>query len=71
MACELTVWKDAQCLDTLAAAYFELGDYDSAVKWQAEANALQTDAAERKRGKALLEGYRKWLATSMKEAPAG
>jgi Flp pilus assembly protein TadD len=30
-ACELSGWKDARCLGTLAAAYAEPGDYDSAV----------------------------------------
>ena len=38
-ACELTEWKSAGFLDTLAAAYAEVGDFDSALKWQAEAIA--------------------------------
>ncbi|MHB1555951.1 MAG: tetratricopeptide repeat protein [Isosphaeraceae bacterium] len=36
-ACELTKWGDPDCLDTLAAACAEIGDYDSAVKWQTKA----------------------------------
>jgi tetratricopeptide (TPR) repeat protein len=33
-ACELTRWQDPDCLDTLAAACAEVGDFSSAVKWE-------------------------------------
>ena len=36
-ACELTEWKFANNLDTLASAYAEVGDFNKAVEWQLKA----------------------------------
>jgi len=36
-ACELTDWKNFSYVDALAASYAEVGDFDSAVKWQKNA----------------------------------
>lgn len=36
-ACELTEWKNARILDTLAAAYARTGEFDQAMKWQEKA----------------------------------
>ena len=46
-ACELTDWKDASDLDTLAAAYAETGDFDAAVKWQEKAIKAYTEEKDR------------------------
>ncbi len=39
-SCELTNWRDPDCLDTLAAACAEVGDYATAIKWQTQAIKL-------------------------------
>jgi tetratricopeptide (TPR) repeat protein len=36
-ACRLTDWKEPNYLDTLAAAYAQLGNFDEAVKWEQKA----------------------------------
>lgn len=45
-ACEMTGWQDPHVLDTLAAAYAELGQFAEAVKYQSQ--ALELADAERK-----------------------
>ncbi len=56
-ACELTGWKEAYMLGTLAAAYAESGEFDAAVKWQTKANAMYSADKDRTEGAAQLKLY--------------
>jgi hypothetical protein len=54
-ACELTQWKEARRLVTLAAAQAKAGDFEAAVKWQETAFELLdgSDSARREHLKTL------------------
>ena len=58
VACELSDWKQPSFLDTLAAAFAEAGDFESATKWQSKAIDLATDAAEKQELQTRLKLYR-------------
>lgn len=57
-ACELSEWKNAYRLETLAAAYAEAGDFDNAVEWQEKAIKFYADADARKKGEERLKLYK-------------
>ncbi len=57
-ACELTSWNDFSRLDTLAAAYAQLGDFTNAVTYQEKAIALATNAAEKQELRSHLTLYK-------------
>ena len=57
-ACELSGWKDAYNLGTMAAACAAAGDFDAAVKWQEQAQQYYEDEKDRRAGLERLELYR-------------
>jgi tetratricopeptide (TPR) repeat protein len=59
LACTLDKWKDADEIDTLAAAYAEVGNFAEAERYQQKAMALLSkDEALRPKFRARLEQYR-------------
>ena len=71
-ACELTEYKMPHILSTLAAAYAETGDFDSAVKWSTKA----VETGDPQHGEALkkeLESYnakKPWREVLTEDEPA-
>jgi hypothetical protein len=66
-ACELSSWKDPNCIHTLAAAYAEVGEFDEAVKWEKKALetpgsnvTLRDDTGQRLKGYQERKPYRAW-----------
>ena len=57
-ACELTEYKAAHILSTLASAYAETGDFETALKWSAKAIELSDDETKEQL-KEELESYKK------------
>ncbi len=57
-ACELTDYKEAHILSTLASAYAELGDFQSAIQWSMKAVELGENDEQKEQLKKELETYR-------------
>jgi tetratricopeptide (TPR) repeat protein len=57
-ACELTRSENAHILDTLAAAYAEVGQFEDAVDWQTKALLLAGQEPQKAKYRARLESYR-------------
>jgi tetratricopeptide (TPR) repeat protein len=56
-ACDLSQWKIPAHLDTLSAAYAEVGQFDQAVKTQKQAIGLLTTAEEKAHHRTRLKLY--------------
>jgi tellurite resistance protein len=58
-ACKLMDWKDENMIDTLAMACAEVGDFDSAVRYEEKALALRSvEASDSKRLQEHLDSFR-------------
>jgi tetratricopeptide (TPR) repeat protein len=57
-ACSIMVWKDEHMIDTLAVAYAETGDFDSAVQYASQALTIKDiSAADSKKIQRHLEAF--------------
>jgi serine/threonine protein kinase/Flp pilus assembly protein TadD len=67
-ACELSEYKQAGLIDTLAAAHAEAGDFESAIKWSQNAVDLAADDATRAEFTTHLESFK--AKRPWRESPA-
>jgi tetratricopeptide (TPR) repeat protein len=56
-ACELSTWNAKHCVGTLAAAYAELGEWDSAIEYQKKVIEMATADQEKADAQKRLELY--------------
>jgi tetratricopeptide (TPR) repeat protein len=69
-ACDLSKWKEAQYIDTLAAAYAQSGDFDSAIRYEQQAidlNRSGKDVSIQKTGDPLGDKFAVRMAQYAKE----
>jgi tetratricopeptide (TPR) repeat protein len=66
-ACELSEWKDTPCLEALAAAYAECGEFRKAMRWEKRAIEVgqQLPPGEQEIMRARLQRYRDGKAYRM------
>jgi tetratricopeptide (TPR) repeat protein len=69
-ACELSNWKNANCIGTLAAAYAETGNFAEAIKWQKQCIEGTSSETELNRARNCLRLYREQKPYREKK-PAG
>lgn len=67
---ELTEWKEAHVLSTLASGYAEIGDFDQAKEWIEKALEISDDEKQREGLNKELESYKQekpWREDQLKE----
>ncbi len=79
VACKTMSWHDCHCIDTLAAAYAETGDFDSAIRFEQQAVAgvdkdeLNRSIKDPERGRAATQSavasYQRHLAAYQRRQP--
>ena len=57
-ACQLSGWKEANFIGTLVAAFAELGDFDTAVRYQKQAMAMDSDYPDKDLTEKALKLYK-------------
>ena len=66
-ACELDKWKSADYIDTLAAAYAEAGDFESAIRYEEQAisthDASESQSTEMQKRRALYQDHKPYRQT--------
>jgi tetratricopeptide (TPR) repeat protein len=72
-ACEVTEYKQAHILSTLAASYAETGDYDKAIEWSTKAVELGSEELKGQLRKELesYEAHKPWREETPPELAAG
>jgi tetratricopeptide (TPR) repeat protein len=71
LACEVTEYKEAHILSTLAAGYAESGDFDTAISWSKKAVELGSDELKDQLRKELesYEAHKPWREATPPDPP--